>query len=185
MRVTPARARWHEQDMSREDIMRDGLDRYLDENGFSIEEYTAPTVTISIGPIPIRFPNSPARQRAIPLHDLHHVLTGYGTDLAGEAEIGMWELRAGCTTPFLWLINLMAVGLGLVIAPRRLWRAWRAAKGARSLYLDGQPAAAYLSRSIDEVRRAHGVPAEGVADPRARRLHGKAPRREPAPSNAA
>lgn len=171
--------------MSRDDTMRDGLTRYLDENGFSTEEYTAPTVTITVGPIPIRFPNSPARQRAIPLHDLHHVLTGYGTDLVGEAEIGVWELRAGCNTAFLWLINLTAVALGLVLAPHRMWRAWRAARGARSLYLSGQPAAALLDLPIVELRRAQGVPDEGVADPRVRRLHGKAPGRDAASSTAA
>ncbi len=28
----------------------------------------------------------------IPFNDLHHVATGYGTDVLGEAEIGAWEL---------------------------------------------------------------------------------------------
>lgn len=166
--------------MSERDTMQEGLTRYLDENGFSVEEYTAPTVTIAVGPIPLRFPNSPARQRAVPLHDLHHVLTGYGTDLVGEAEIGAWELRAGCNSPFLWFINLTAVALGVLLAPHRIFRAWRAAKGARSLYLDGQPASAFLDRSIVELRSAQGIPEHGVADPRVRRLHGKAPRRQPA-----
>ncbi len=177
MRVPPPLARWHQEGMSHDETMQDGLQRYLDENGFTIEEYTSPTVTISLGPIPLRFPNSPGRQRAIPLHDLHHVLTGYGTDLVGEAEIGAWELRAGCNTAFLYFINLAAVMIGLVLAPRRIWRAWRAARGARSLYLDGRPASAYLERSIVEVRRAHGVPAEGAAEPELRRLHRKAPQR--------
>ena len=32
----------------------------------------------------------------LPWHDLHHVATGYGTGLIGEAEISAYELRAGC-----------------------------------------------------------------------------------------
>ena len=136
--------------MTQGETMQQGLDRYLAENGFTIDDYGAPSVTISVGPIVLRLPNSPARQRAIPLHDLHHVLTGYGTDLVGEAEIGAWELRAGCNTPFLFMINLTAVAIGLVLAPRRVWRAWRAARTARSLYLDVEPAAAYLALAITE-----------------------------------
>src|SRR5688500_9797161 len=116
--------------------VREGRDAYLDDNGFSMDGYTAPTFTLPILGRPMTFPNPPTRQRAIARHDLHHALTGYGTDYAGEAEIGLWELRAGCNTLFLWLINLAAVALGLFIAPRRLLRAWRDAAGARSLYLD-------------------------------------------------
>ena len=44
------------------------------------------------------FPNTDSRKRAVPLHDLHHILTGYKTDWMGEAEIGAWELRAGCNS---------------------------------------------------------------------------------------
>ena len=36
-----------------------------------------------VGPIPLGFPNSDARRRAVKLHDLHHVLTGYGTTWTG------------------------------------------------------------------------------------------------------
>src|SRR5690606_11263295 len=85
--------------------LRQGRDRYLADNGFTMDEYSASTFAIELLGRKLRLPNPPSRQRVIALHDLHHLLTGYGTDLTGEGEIGAWELRAGCNTPFLWLIN--------------------------------------------------------------------------------
>jgi hypothetical protein len=110
------------------------IERYMQINGFTREEYTAKTVPVKVGPIVFRLPNGPARQRAIAQHDVHHVLTGYATDLTGEAEIGAFELRAGCTSLFLHVINLAAVVAGVLIAPRRVLRAWKRARGARTLY---------------------------------------------------
>jgi ubiquinone biosynthesis protein Coq4 len=162
--------------MNRAQTLGEARKQYLDENGFTTDEYTAERVTVSLGPLHVRVPNGPARQRAIPMHDLHHVLTGYGTDLVGEAEVSAWELRAGCNSAFLWCINLTGALLGLFLSPRRVWRAFRAARGARSLYLGGLEATDYLERPVVEVRRWAGVPDEGVGDPRLRRLHPRAPR---------
>lgn len=164
-----------------DDSVATGLQRYLSENGFTTAGYTEPTVELSAGPLTFRFPNGPARQAAIPLHDLHHVATGYGTDLAGEAEIGMWELRAGCNNTFLKLINGAAVLGGLVIAPLRVWRAFRAARGARSLYVCGVPLAALNAMTVPQLRALVQVPGPGIAVLAERHLHGRAPK----PSEAA
>jgi len=53
-------------------------------------------VHLRVGPIPLAFPNIPARREAVRYHDVHHVLTGYAMDWAGEAEIGAWEVASGC-----------------------------------------------------------------------------------------
>jgi hypothetical protein len=42
---------------------------------------------IRLGPLPIPIPNPPSRRRAIRIHDLHHLVTGFSTDLAGEAQV--------------------------------------------------------------------------------------------------
>ncbi|MBL8953238.1 MAG: hypothetical protein JNK82_20840 [Myxococcaceae bacterium] len=144
--------------------------QYLDENGFNVDEYTKPFVTMTLGPLKLTMKNRPARQKAIPLHDLHHVSTGYGTDLAGEAEIGTWELRAGCPNAFLVLINFAAMVLGLFIAPRRVLRAWRDAKGARSLYTQELTFEALGKLTVGELRAHLGVPHDGIANPAERRL---------------
>lgn len=141
--------------------LREARDLYLELNGFSMDEYSKPTFALPILGIMFNFPNPPARQRVIARHDIHHLLTGYGTDHAGEAEIGAWELRAGCNTFFLYFINLVAVGGGLFVAPLRTWRSFWRAKGQRSLYLDGRDMSALLDLSIAEVRKQLGIPAGG------------------------
>lgn len=155
--------------------VREAFERYLAINGFSTATYTAPTVDIPIGPLTVPLPNTKGRQAIVRWHDLHHVVTGYGTDLVGEAEIGAWELRAGCTSLAAYVYNGMAAATGLVIAPLRTLRAFRDAAGCTTLYrleLDFDEA---LARSVGELRAMTGVPPAGMAR-RPARLHSAAPR---------
>lgn len=112
---------------------------YFAANGFSEAEYNAPWVKLGkLGPMPIAFPNSASRQRAVPLHDLHHVATGYATTWRGEAEISAWEIAAGCTDYWAaWVLNTGAFGYGVVIAPRRTYRAFMRGRRSRTLYHSG------------------------------------------------
>jgi len=141
---------------------REALEEFLGTNGFTIESYDAPTIAIPIGPVTIPLPNTKGHKAVVRLHDLHHVATGYGTDLVGEAEIGAWELRAGCTNFASWFYNSMAVALGLVLSPRRVWRAFRGAKGSRTLYRLGVPYDEVLAMPLGEVRGRLGLPAGGL-----------------------
>lgn len=126
--------------------------QYFAENGFDERGYTARWATFKLGPIPLAFPNTKSRQAALPIHDLHHVATGYATTFTGEAEIGAWELAGGCG-PHLaaWILNGMATLMGLVIAPRRTVRAWRAGRKATNLYQTGW-SNALLDLTVDELR---------------------------------
>ena len=65
-------------------IIRDARAQYFAENGFGDGGYTATWVKVQAGPLPIYFPNTAARVRAVRLHDLHHVVTGYDTMWTGE-----------------------------------------------------------------------------------------------------
>ena len=76
--------------------VRDARARYFAANGFSEAAYVDAWVRFKVGPLPVVFPNTRSRKRAVPMHDLHHVATGYGTSLVGEAEIGAWEIAGGC-----------------------------------------------------------------------------------------
>lgn len=71
-------------------------DVYFRDNGFSAAGYTDRWAKVKLGRLPVVFPNIAARRAALPLHDLHHVATGYATTFTGEAEIGAWEIGAGC-----------------------------------------------------------------------------------------
>jgi hypothetical protein len=97
--------------------------------------YSASWAKVKWGPVTLAFPNSQARVRALRLHDFHHLATGYDMDFTGEAEIGAWEVAGGCAdhTPA-WLLNLLAMAIGLFVAPRRCLRAFVRGRQTRNLY---------------------------------------------------
>jgi len=142
--------------------MREARDNYFKANGFSADAYSAPTFTLKLLGIPLTFPSTANRKKALPLHDFHHILTGYGTNWIGEAEIGAWELRAGCNSVVTYWLNGSGVVLGLFISPRRVWRAFHAARGQRTLYRETEPYASLLEMTVDSLRRKLGIPPEGL-----------------------
>ena len=143
-------------------LLEEARNLYFLANGFRIEDYAAPNFTLRILGLPLKFPNTEGRKRVVPLHDLHHVLTGYRTDWVGEAEIGAWELRAGCNSLIAYVLNGGGVLIGLLLAPTRVWRAFLAAKGQRTLYRDPAPRDSLLQMTVGEVRKRLGIPPQGL-----------------------
>lgn len=114
-------------------------------------------VSLRFAGIPIVFPNTPGRVRAVRYHDLHHVLTGYGTDWSGEGEISAWEVASGCKGfAAAWVLNFFGMAVGFAVAPARTYRAFL--RGRRSTNLYGE---AYdeelLGRTVSEARRTNGL----------------------------
>ncbi|MBN8609324.1 MAG: hypothetical protein J0L92_01980 [Deltaproteobacteria bacterium] len=157
-------------------LVKDALAQYFAINGFTTAAYTAPTVEIPIGPVTIPLPNTAGRKKVVKLHDLHHLATGYGTDLVGEAEIGAWELRAGCVGLAAYVYNGMAVAMGLLIAPLRTVQAFRDARGTTTLYRLGLDYDAAMALDVAELRARLGVKREGMATRHPVRLHSAAPK---------
>src|SRR4029453_11188168 len=87
---------------------------YFEDNAFGPDGgYSKSWVPIQMGPIKVAIPNTAARVRAVKYHDLHHVVTGYATDLVGEAEIGAWEIGSGCAGfVAAWILKFYAIVLG-------------------------------------------------------------------------
>jgi hypothetical protein len=142
--------------------MRGAREAFLAGNGFRIEDYSAPTYTVKFWRVPMKFPNTMAHQWATPLHDLHHVLTGFHTDWIGEAEIAAWELRAGCKSLVVYWLDLSAVVAGLFISPARVWRAFCAAEGHRTLYRDRALCESVIQMTVGEARARLGIPPGGI-----------------------
>lgn len=138
-------------------LVADARQRYFDANGFSEAAYGERWVTIPVGRLRVRLPSTAGRRRAIPLHDLHHVATGYDTSLVGEAEIGAWELAAGCHHHHAAKVyNGMAVATGLLLAPRRVLAAWRRGRRSRTLYV-GEYSPALLQLRMSALRARLGL----------------------------
>lgn len=100
-RSTPWPAAW---------TVREARDAYLAENGFTVATYDVPRTPVYILGLRFSVPNTPTHRRAIRWHDLHHVVTGYGTDPVGEAESSAWELRRGLAGLDLYVTGIPAPG---------------------------------------------------------------------------
>ncbi len=117
-------------------------------------------VKLRIGPLPFAFPNTGGRRRAVPFHDLHHVLTGYATDLVGEAEIAAWEIGSGCRHVRTALhLDLRVLGFLLPRRPRTLFRAFLRGRNSRNLYR-ARYDEALLARSVASAREELGLDRE-------------------------
>ncbi len=74
--------------------------------------------------------------QSLALHDLHHLVMGFGTDWVGEAEVLGWELASGgCGRHWVMWIDRVLASPIMLIAPRAAWRAIRAGwKSGSNLY---------------------------------------------------
>lgn len=157
--------------------VRAARDAYLAENGFTIESYESPKTKGSLFGIAISVPNPPSHQRAIRLHDLLHVATGFGTDHAGEAEISAWQLRRGLAGAGHYVAAIVSfnVLVGLGAAPRRTLAVLTSTAAGRSLFDGEHDYESLLDASVATLRSMLAIPIEGLA--RAPRgLHALAPR---------
>jgi len=112
--------------------------------------------------IPLAFPNTAGRRRAVRFHDLHHVLTEYRTDWRGEFEIAAWEIAGGVNRFWAgWLLDLLGFACGLLLFPRRVYRAFMRGRQSRNLYFDEWDER-ILMRRVGEVRRRLGLDADAV-----------------------
>jgi hypothetical protein len=148
--------------------MKDALRVYFDANGFGPDGgYAAAWVDLKLGPIPIPFPNSDARRRAVRFHDLHHIATGYETNYAGEFEISAWEIATGCRDFIAaWQLNLSGLLGGLLVYPKRTFRAFIRGRHTKNFY--GAEYEPLLGLSVQDARTRLGtdqpVPSATFAD---------------------
>ncbi len=106
-------------------------------NGFPADGgYEDEFAEADFGPLRYRVPNTRARGRALMVHDLHHVATGYPTDWRGEAEISAWELgsRLGVTHPYAWITVLFGVFTGILGHLGATFRAFTRGRRSENLY---------------------------------------------------
>ena len=113
------------------------LSKFYDDNRLGADGgQSSPAVKIEIAKgFYFYFPNFDARRKAVYLHDIHHLVTGYETTLVGESEISAWEIASGCRNyPAAFLINTSGLMIGL---PFHFWgvlKAFARGRRTRNLY---------------------------------------------------
>ena len=113
-------------------------------------------VKVRVLGVPVVFPNFDARRAVLVEHDVHHLLTGYGTDWVGEGEIGAYEIASGCRHLWAaWFFNFGGFLFGLCLAPVRTWRAF--VRGRRGTNFYGADRERVLQRTVEQARCLLGL----------------------------
>jgi hypothetical protein len=88
-----------------------------------------------IGNFSFKYPNLDGK--ALILHDINHLITGYPTNWKGECEVSAWELASGGRKGYArtWIYPISLVLLGLVICPVRTYKAFKNGLGRRNSFL--------------------------------------------------
>lgn len=141
--------------------LREARTRYFEDNEFGPDGgYGSPWVEVKVGPFPYAIPNTKGRVEAVRYHDLHHIMTGYRTNWTGETEISAWELGSGCGSfRAAWYLNVSGMGMGVALAPRRMYRAFIRGRHSRNLY-DRAFGDALLDARVGEMRAELGLDRE-------------------------
>lgn len=140
--------------MLTKDALHDLFSGMTPDKDFSIDDWLADDwLRARIGGHLVRVFPKWGYKKALILHDTHHVVTGYGTDLPGELALASWELGSGgCgLSLFFWIDRIFALLLGLVFMPRRMLAAFRAGTRCRNLY--GRDPQEVLAAELDDVRK--------------------------------
>lgn len=131
--------------------VRDALAEHLVANGLPPDAGDSdPFAVVRVFYLPYPIPNTRARKRAVRIHDLDHLVSGYKTDRIGELEISAWELASGGCQDYVaaWVLDLAGLLGGLMMAPRRTTRAFLAGRTQQNLY--GFAYEELLALTVDE-----------------------------------
>ena len=128
--------------------------RFLDANGIE---------PLAISPaVKERFRTNPYALRFTTTHDLHHVLTGFDTGLAGEAGVvafnyGQGSAPIGAAT--LWFVRIFYALISPTQA-RAIWRNIRVgiALGRSAELVIAQPIESFFAEPLAQVRAKLGIP---------------------------
>lgn len=105
-------------------------------------------------------------RRGIALHDLMHVLGGYGPDVGGEfGVLGFTHGQVGGRMTGGSVAMLMTLPLGVPRSERRRW--WRESvrRGREAAVLFAAPYEQLLDQPLDDVRRRLRITADAIAHP--------------------
>jgi hypothetical protein len=143
--------------------LREARAKYFALNEFGADGgYDDAWVRVEYGWMRFYFPNTRARASVVRYHDLHHILTGYGTTMPGETEISAWEIATGCTANYAaWILNLLGFGFGLLINRHGVYRSFLRGRYSSNLYVYPFDDA-LLSSKVGEMRCLLGLDKQSI-----------------------
>lgn len=81
------------------------------------------------------FPN--LNKKGYLLHDVNHLLSGYGIDWYGEFETAAWEIGSGGRQGFglSWFYPITGLILGIILTPKRTLAAYKQGRRRKNAHL--------------------------------------------------
>ncbi len=128
---------------------------YVDNNLDADGGQGSSSVKIEITPkFHFYFPNFNARRKAVILHDVHHLVTGYTTTLAGESEISAWEIASGCKSYWAaFLIDTSGLMIGIPFNFMGVLKAFARGRKTKNLYHNGISIEKAMDMSVLELQQ--------------------------------
>ncbi|MFL5764311.1 MAG: hypothetical protein ACJ77K_10265 [Bacteroidia bacterium] len=119
------------------------IDNHLDDDGGNSKSFVRIDAAKNFH---FYIPNSDLRRKAVALHDVHHILSGYNTSFKGECEISAWEIGSGIGKYWIALyIDTAGMMMGLPLYFKSVLRAYARGRRTKNLYSD-QPA---IDKALD------------------------------------
>jgi hypothetical protein len=106
----------------------------------------------------VYIPNWDNRRKAVLRHDIHHLLTGYKSEILGEFEIAAWEIGSGCMNYFAaYLLNSGGLIAGIFLYPRPTFKAFILGCRTTNLYQMSLSDDDMKSSTIEELKNKIGL----------------------------
>ena len=104
-------------------------------------------------------PNWDDRRKALLLHDIHHLITGYKSDFKGETEISSWEIGSGCQHYWAaWILDSYGMTWGFWFNLPGIFKAFVRGRHSKNLYMDFLPADKALDMTVAQIQQALQLP---------------------------
>jgi hypothetical protein len=142
--------------MDEEKTPREILSQFYSDNNLDADGgQSSSFVKIELTPkFHFYFPNFDARRKAVVLHDIHHLLTGYTTTLSGESEISAWEIASGCKSYWAaFLIDASGLMIGIPFNFMGVLKAFSRGRKTKNLYHQLISIDDALDMKISELRK--------------------------------
>ncbi len=126
-------------------------ENHLDQDGGNSKSYVKIEASKSFH---FYIPNFDARRKAVAIHDIHHILTGYKTTFKGECEISAWEIASGCKKYWAaFLIDTSGVMLGIPLYLPSVLKAFARGRRTKNLYGDLPPIQMVMDTKTEELHK--------------------------------
>lgn len=128
---------------------------FYKQNGFPADGGVSRNkwVLVTCSNLKVYLPNFKWRRKALPYHDLHHILTGYEFCPTGEFQIAAWEFAAGrYPNIYTTLFCIPLVSLGAILIPARTFNAFVKGRRSKTLYCV-KDYESLLERKVSDVQK--------------------------------